>query len=418
MSMSRSRSNPVEIRAITDDEVPAFRANLYAVFGGDPEGDPTGDERFRALILPGRAWAAFDRGTVVATAGTFAFHLNVPGGALPIAGLTMVTVRPTHRRRGVLRALIAAHVEDQRRHGEALSGLWASEASIYGRFGYGVATECEEIACLASGIDFGDDTAPDDVELIELEAAEQLLPPVYQQAAATRPGTMSRPPAWWRYRRFADRADLRKGASARHHAIALRGGAVVGYVSYRVRPVWVDAGPNGNTEIEELVGVDGRAERTLWRYVARVDLFPNVTWWNAPTDSIAPWLASDPRRLKRRRSDGMWLRIDDVATTLQARRYLDDGVLRFAVSDPGTPVAGSVAATFELRVEGGAARCARSDAAAEVHLDRASLGAIYLGGVAPSVLARAGRITGGDAALATADRLFRWPVAPWCAEIF
>ena len=51
-------------------------------------------------------------------------------------------------------------------------------------------------------------------------------------------------------------------------------------------------------------------------------------------------------------------------------------------------------------------------------MPRAALGSLYLGGVAASRLARADRVHGDAAALATADRLFGWPVAPWCPEVF
>ena len=141
---------PMEIRTVADDEIGAFRATMIATFAGDPDEDADAEARFRALIEPDRRWAAFDGGALVATAATFAFTLTVPGGALPMAGLTMVTVRPTHRRRGILRGLISAHLDDARRRGEPIGGLWASESGIYGRFGYGMAAE---------GIDLGFDAS-------------------------------------------------------------------------------------------------------------------------------------------------------------------------------------------------------------------------------------------------------------------
>ena len=407
---------PIEIRAIRDDEVLAFRDAIYLTFGGDADSDPTYEERFRALVAPDRGFGAFDGGVLVATAATFAFDLAIPGGALPIAGLTMVTVRPTHRRRGILRRLIEAHTDDARRHGEGVSGLWASEATIYGRFGYGIAAEGDEISFHAQALGFGDGRAADEVELVDAEAAARLVPTAYQRATAARPGTMSRDPGWWRYRRFLDRPDARKGASPLRHVVASRDGAVVGYGAYRLRQKWTEGSAAGTVEIDELVASDPRAEMTLWRYLTRIDLFPNVSWWNAPVDSILPWIASDQRRIRRlRMADTLWLRIDDIARTLAARRYLEDGALRLHVHDPA---AASDGETVELSVNDGVARCTVTDGTPDLRLDRATLGTLYLGGFAATQLGRAGRIAGDDVALATADRMFRWPVAPWCAEIF
>ncbi|MCA9676896.1 MAG: GNAT family N-acetyltransferase, partial [Myxococcales bacterium] len=327
----------MELRAITDGEIAAFRHALITTFGGDPAHDPDGDERFRALIPAGRAFAAFDRGAVVATAASFAMSLTVPGGAtLPMAGLTMVTVRPTHRRRGVLRRLIATHLADARAHGDPVSGLWASEASIYGRFGYGLAAEADELAFVATDHVVAADRTPDqldDVDAITADDAAVLLPPVYDAVRRTRPAMYARSRAWWKHRRFADRPDLRGSNSPRRHAVTLRAGAVTGYVVYRQRLAW-DAGvAAGKLEIEELLATDARAEATLWRFVAGIDLFPNVAWWNAPVDSPLPWLVADARRLRRRRTDTLWLRVEDVAATLAARTYAADGVVRVAVTD-------------------------------------------------------------------------------------
>jgi len=104
----------LEIRAITDDEVAAYREAALSTFGADPEVEGAGAaDMHRALIGKQQAWAAFDGGTVVGTAGTFDLTISLPGGSsLPMAGLTFVTVRPTHRRRGVLRELMRLHLDD------------------------------------------------------------------------------------------------------------------------------------------------------------------------------------------------------------------------------------------------------------------------------------------------------------------
>jgi len=393
------------VRPIRDDEVSAFRLAVMNVFGGDPANDPHGDERFRTLIAPGRTFAAFDGSTIVGSAATFDFTLTVPGGSLPIAGLTMVVVRPTHRRRGILRELMEAHLEEARSRSMAVSGLWASEASIYGRFGYGIAAEADDLSFHAPEITFAPASTD---EVVPIDEPTEVLPPIYDAARAVRPGMITRTPAWWKYRRFADRPDVARGASPRRFAVARRDGIATGYVTYRHRGGWDDGLPAGTVEIDELVAVDGRAEASLWRLLTRIDLFPKVRYGNLPVDSVLPWIASDGRRLKRRRTDTLWLRIEDVPAALSARRYGVDGALRLEVE-------GKV---HELRVEGGVASCGPSDPPAALRLDPPALANLYLGGVRASTLARAGRIEGDPAAVALADRLFASPNAPWIAEVF
>ena len=400
----------LEIRSIRDDEVAAFHHALFQTFGVDADVDPGYPDRMRATLDLAQAWAAFDDGAIVATAGTFALDVGVPGGrSLPVAGLTMVTVRPTHRRRGLLRQLMQRHFDDARARGYAASGLWASEAGIYGRFGYGLASmsDAVEIAgahalTVAAGREL-DELAP-----LDEKRARELLPAIYARATAGRPGALRRSEVWWRERRFLESPWSRGGASTRRHVVARRGGELVGYIVYRQRAGFTDGVPSGSVEINELLAVDARAEATLWKFALAVDLHPRVTWWNAPVDDALPWLVDDPRRIKRRRTDNLYLRIDDVPAALAARGYLHDGVLRLAVEDQ----------TWELTAEAGNGRCVATTKAADVRLDRATLGALYLGGTPASQLARAGLVEGDARALAAADRMFATLVAPWCPEVF
>ncbi len=214
----------LSIRSIGPDEFEAYRACVSGVFGDDPDGDPDGAARARTLIPPGRAFAAFDGATIVATAANLAFIVNVCGKTLPMAGLTTVTVRPTYRRRGLLRALMRQTLLDTARAGESLSRLRASDGAIYGRFGYGVAAEGDELEIV------GDDGFANDRELdtvIALDDATALAtrPAIHDQALAVRPGLLSRSHDHWRLRRIADRPSQRKGRSPRRHVVTRRGAA-------------------------------------------------------------------------------------------------------------------------------------------------------------------------------------------------
>ncbi len=399
-----------EIRTLSEGEINAYRASLMETFGGDSDDDPAGEQRLRALIDLNQAWAAFDGGNIVATAATFELQIGLPGGgSVPMSGLTMVTVRPTHRRRGLLRELIQLHLADSRKRGRALSGLWASEATIYSRFGYGVAAEGDAIEIDdANSLSVSPGRDLDAIEWMDEAAARALLPAIYARATRDRPGVLRRSELWWRERRFLEAPFVRAGASLRRHVAARRGGELVGYVSYRQRGKFERGRPAGSTDIVELIGIDARAEITLWKFCLGMDLFPTVQWWNAPTDDVLPWIVSDRRRVRQRRTDTLWLRIDDVASALAARSYFSDGAIRIGVDG----------ASWELEVEAGRARCAPTDRSPDLVLGKPALGSLYLGGISASRLARAGLVDGNDAAVAAADRIFASQVTPWCPEVF
>lgn len=405
----------MEIRLIRDDEVPAFRDAMLTTFGAQLDDDPTGDERMRALVEPTRRWAAFDGEQIVGTAATFTQTLAIPGGTLPMAGLTMVTVRPTHRRRGVLRGFIDTHLADARTRGEIISGLWASEASIYGRFGYGIAAHALELRVRADAVQLVAPADPSvEIQLTTEAVARDLLPAVHARAAATRPGLIGRTAAWWNYRVLLDRSVDRGSSSTRRFLVARRAGIAVGYAVLRQQLTFTaDSLPGGKVVIQELLADDGAAEHALWACLLRFDLHPHVEWWNAPLDEALPWRLTDPRQVARKQVDTLWLRIDDVAAALTARSYAGTGTVQLQVDDD-TPL--------ELRVDDdGVATVSAVPAGAgesRLHLSRAALASCYLGGTAPSTLARAGLVRGDVQAIATLDRMVATPRPPWCLEVF
>lgn len=393
----------MHIRPITIDEIPAWRRTMLDTFGIDHDVDPIGVERLQALVDLSRAFGASRGAGRRRHRRGLRLRADRARRQRADVGLTMVAVHPTRRRRGVLRALMAAHLEAARAHGDPLSGLFASEATIYGRFGYGVAVESDSLTFTTSGARVAD-LIRDEVD--RLEDPAEVVPDVY--ARALRPGMLARNPTWWDYRRFRERPDLRSGATPRRYVVCRRDGVATGYICYRQRFVMEAGAFAGAFEIDELVAVDARAEASLWHYVAHVSLYPTVKWWNAPRDTLAPWLLNDRRKLQSRRSDTLWLRIDDVARCLTARTYATDELLRIKVDDD----------THLLSVVGGRGKVIASSEAPDIRVDRAALGSIYLGGVQPSTLARAGQVDGSPAALAKADRMLASPIAPWCPEVF
>lgn len=368
------------------------------------------DERYVSLLPPERTLAAFDGGTIVGTSGTFELEMSIPGASIPAAALTMVTVAQTHRRRGLLRRMMQEHVEAAETRGDAISVLWASEAPIYGRFGYGVASEHDVVQVDTRGLQVPVRHGVDALELIEGDARLDVLTKIYDAVRLQRAGMISRNATWWNERHLRDPEFRRQGASARRYLISTRDGKPTGFLAYRQRPKMEAGIADGEVRVAELIATDSRAEASLWRYALAIDLHPRLEAWCLPVDSVLPWVVDDRRRIRRHRTDAVWVRICDVPKALSARRYDEDGEICFEVRDPMKRVDG----TYLLTVEDGRGRCERTDREAEIALGLDVLGTLYLGGFRAAELAHAGLIP--DAAML--DPLFATQGAPWCAEVF
>ena len=197
----------VEIRAIAPDEFEKMRTTMGVVFGFDP---PDGDRRFLELLPLDRTRCAFDDDQLVGTAGAFSLNMTVPGGEVPCGGTTIVAVAPTHRRQGILRAMMRSHLDDVKERGEPIAGLWASDSAIYGRFGYGCASVCYDVEI---DVEHGEWSRlapePDRVRLVERAEAMTLAPPLYDRIRAEVPGFFERTTAWWEDRSFRDSESAR-----------------------------------------------------------------------------------------------------------------------------------------------------------------------------------------------------------------
>ncbi len=414
----------IEVRGIERHEVPAFRAAVSFGFGSDvlPDSEltPQAVEGFVDTAPVATMLVAVDGGRFVATFASRDFDLALPGGAsVPMAGATMVTVQPTHRRRGLLTELMKRHLALAAERGQILAGLRASEETIYGRFGYGSAAPCYALRLPAETVavpppaDAPGGQQPS-LRLVGADEAATLLPPAYDRHWRCVPGLLSRSPAWWRERLFRDPEHRRRGATARRHVVAERDGAVTGWASYRQRDIWTTGRPDGSVEVEDFHALDDQSRRALWHYLSHVDLYPNLAWDQCPLDDPIFLEVDRPRRLVICPHDTLWLRLLDPVRAFEARRYERDGAVTLAVTDP----VGMAAGTWRLLVAGGEGRCRPTAEPAEVTLDSRAAGAAYLGGVPLLTLARAGWAEGTADAVARLDGMFRTARAPWSPEYF
>ncbi len=405
----------LDVRFVTESDIPAFRRAVVRAFGADDKDDPKLQARWDASFKPELCIGAFDDDRLVGTFSSFDLELNVPGGSAPMAGTTIVSVMPTHRRRGLLSRMMHVHLRQAIDRGQPIAGLWATEHGIYRRFGYGVANTVREV-----GFDTRKASVPGpepgvSLRTVEADEGAAVARSVFNDALAGRPGTYDRPDWWWTHRVELDHPEFRDGKSEHRWVVAEADGELVGYVLYRVKLHWDSAGPNGKLDVIEVLATTDAAERALWHYISHVDLFPNVFCWNLPEDSVLPWIIDNPRQLTYAMWDGLWVRILDVAAALQSRTYMHDGSIVIQVADDYLP---EVSGVFAVEITGGSAAVERSDQAPDILLDVAELGSIYLGGVRAGQLRRAARLQGAVEAVAELERLLGWSVPSWTQEIF
>ena len=405
-----------EIRTITSEDADLFRGRLSRGFGGDLDRDDDARERFDAIFELDRTFGVFDGNDIVGTGGAFSLGVTVPGGAIvPMGGTTVITVQPTHRRRGILRDLMGRHLDEVAGRGEPLAGLWASESGIYGRFGYGQATYRHKTDLDAGKVRFRDDDLKGRVRLLEKEEGESIVPGIYRDAVPRRAGMLTRSEAWWKYRVLADVESWRGGKSSLRYALYEVDGVPAGYALYRQKSKWEDFVADGEVDVVEIIALDADAYRGIWSFLTRIDLFPRVSWWNAPADDPLPLMVTDSRRVRRSVADALWVRLMDVPAALAARTYELDGVVAIEVTDRFRE---STSAVYRLEVSNGEATCELVDAAPDVALDLDVLGHLYLGGGDAVAMAAAGRIVGDAGALQRLHVIFRAASAPWCPEVF
>jgi predicted acetyltransferase len=401
-----------ELRAIRQSEVEAFADVSVGAFGD--RRDPWHDQWYQQQVTPQMTMAAFEEGAIVGTSGAIPMTLSVPGQRCAAVGITAVGVLPTHRRRGLLRAMMEALLRRARAAGTPLVILWASEGSIYGRFGFGPATSRLRLNFERPGIALRDEKVHGPLRLIGRAEALSLMPRVYDRVAQSRPGLVIRDELAWNYLTADD--DPHLPANEAYHFFVVHGEAPDGYLIYRIRPAWSATGSHATAVVTELVADGPGPTADLWRYLFDLDLVSKVEARQRPVDEPVLWMAQDPQAIEVLSGIGIWARLLDVPQALGARRYQQDGDLVLEVSDPFMPEVGG---RFRLRARDGVGTCAVSDDPPDLRLGMAELSCGYLGQRSFGLLSRSGRIeeTSPGAAM-RADRLLGWDPPPWCLDDF
>jgi predicted acetyltransferase len=416
------------VRSIGVAEFPAFYAVAEHAFNSTAPSEPARQHEL-ATFEADRSLAAFDQASMVATASVYSFTMAVPGALADVAGVTAVAVLPSHRRRGILSGLMLRQLTDLKKSGEAVAALFASESAIYGRYGYGAASaqlrftirrgEAQLTRPQPAWSGPGSPTAGGlRLRIADAQPPKAELAAVYQTVLPSRPGMWARDERWWESL-LADPEHARRGASPVRCVIAEDDTGPRGYALYSVQPDWGDDGiPAGVLNIRELLASDPEAVASIWGDLLTRDLVGEVQARMRPVDDPLLQLLADRRRARAQLSDGLWVRLVDVARALSQRRYACPVDLVIEVIDDILP---GNAGRWRLQASGPAspARCERTTATADVALPVQALGATYLGGTRLGTFAAAGlaaeRRSGALAGLSTA---LSWDPAPWCPTIF
>lgn len=368
-------------------------------------------ERFQRVLPVERMHAAWEGDEIVGGGGAFPFRLSVPGGELACGGVSVVGVYPTHRRRGVLRSLMDAQLRDLHEHGEPLAALWASEETIYGRFGYGLAAWCGEIKLARTWNAYAQPfELPGRVRFVSAEDAAELFPPVWEALMRERPGVFRRTPEWWELRTL--RLPDEEAAQPKRFVVLEVDGSAQAYAVFRQIPAWEGGTSVARLEVREAVGATPLATAGIWRFLLDIDWYATLEASLLPIDHALFSLLATPRRMQFRMGDSLWVRLVDVGAALSGRAYARDGELVVDVRDAVCPWNEG-----RWRLEGGTAT--RTDAAADLALDVGALGSAYLGAVSFAQLRAGLRVEElREGAVERADALFGWRPLPWCPEIF
>ena len=403
---------PLTVTDLSKDDLPDILELDATAFGQDVE-----PAALNELIVPelelDRFVGARDPGTdnrLVAAACILSKRLTFPGGFVhPAAGVSWVAVRPGWRRRGLLRELMTKQLHDLHRdEAEPIAILTASEGGLYGRFGYGQAIDKAKFR-VAHGAQFRPGVPFDNVIDVHADQARERVRRIYEQVAPTRPGNLSRPDAVWNLR-FTDHELFRRGASKRRFGLHPDG-----YVVYRVRPDWVDRGPNYALQVDEICAATPTAFASLWRFLLDLDLTREVSYDAGWLDDPLQEFLLDPRSLSVSRHDHIWLRIVDLDRSIGLRAYSAPASVVIEVTDSFCPW-NQGTWSLELAADGG--RVEPTGAAPQVRLDIRDLAACLLGGRSLGRLVTAGRVTGEPAALRELAAALSTEVLPWCPEGF
>ncbi len=407
----------VEVREVTSDE----DLRLVAEIDASSFGHPFHEDRFERSLNWRRCstnYLALDDRVEAGSCRVHDFELSLPGGAVsPVAGIGDLGVLAGHRRRGVLGSMINRVLGDALAKGCLAAVLYASEATIYGRFGFGPATRSKQFSIETARAGFRNDivAAPGRAELVRPAERREVMGAIFEQARSRRPGEVDRTPQRWDRLLAVPDGDSTDDRLCLQHVDP--DGRGVAYALYTISPDWAVDGPRHRLDVLELVAIDDAAELAMWQALLSLDLIRSVHGWIAADSLLFDALADRWALHTVGEHDTLWVRLTDVGGALAARRYRVPGRLVLRVDEPTHPsvaVSETATGTFELSAAGdGTVQVAPTQADADLVLGVGELGSVWLGAGSLSGLAAVGRVQECRAgSLALADAMFGWSPSP------
>ncbi|HEY3872879.1 MAG TPA: GNAT family N-acetyltransferase [Actinocrinis sp.] len=412
-------TSQVVIRPLAAPELDGLVANDEIAFNVEPHSEQA-RAAYTALLDLERTIGAFDGDALVGGASMFDFQLCVPGALIPMAAVSWVSVLPTHRRRGVLTAMMRHQLHGlHEQGGPAIAGLTASEPAIYGRFGYGQASWTMSMTVQRHRNALRLPPGPDGVTLRMVPSQHEdtlaTCTAIYHRRVPERPGMLILTPAWERF----DHIEVDQFRGDRSHlrtVLAERDGEAIGYARYRTKTASEHGVPAGRIEVHSVYADDIAGYSALLRYLLDIDLNTFTDFTRIPVDSPLLYLLADVRAAAPRLSDSLFLRLVELDQALAARTYVTPVDLVLEVTDDLCPWN---AGTWRLSGDEKGAACERTQAPAELALDVRDLGAAFLGGMPLRALQAAGLVEERrPGAVAEASRAFHSDVAPWLPVVF
>jgi predicted acetyltransferase len=318
-----------------------------------------------------------------------------------------VGVLPTHRRRGVLTAMMRRQLADAHERGEPIATLYAAEGGIYGRFGYGLAALAGDIELPKEHARPWHDEPLGRARLLGAEEPLEVLPGIYDRVQAATTGMFTRSREWWQVRRLRQRP----GKPPRNTVVIELDDGARAYALYHHEFGMRHMVTETTLQVSEALGTSPEALDAVWRYLLAIDWVARIDAFWLPLDHPLFHSLREPRRLACNVIEGLWVRLVDVDAALTARG-LGEGSIVVEVHDEVCPWNQG-----RWHVEAGSV--SRTTAPADLSLDAAALGSAYLGGFTFAALALARRVEELEpGALARADAIFGTTRQPWCPELF
>ncbi|MFC7309475.1 GNAT family N-acetyltransferase [Streptomyces monticola] len=375
----------LKFREIPESDIERALALAYLAFHEKPEDELR--SHHKDLLRGCARVGAYDGDELVGMVAAFPFTLSVPGGELPCPGVTFACVAPTHRRRGALSGLLAELFARCAAEDWPLAALWASEAVIYGRFGFGDAThgitvELDSTRPLALRI------APDErpLRLVDPADAPALIAGFYERTRAARPGRIGRTKAWWTEEWMNEKDEDDEDMSPPRTVVI--GEPLAGYAIYRTKRDESTPGAPGLVRVDDLEAETPAAAAALWQYLASIDLTGKVRAWGRPLDDPLLLFAADRDQVRvTDEFPALWVRLTDVRAALLRRSWAAPVDLVLDVHDAHLP---DNSGPHRLTSGPDGTAYEPTHDPADLSVDVRDLAACYLGGTRMTALVHAG----------------------------